>query len=228
MELLAEAGLQNSGSISIQRFLQPHQVQINFLQQALSKHVDDLVISMSYEGRRKLRRKGGRRINYQACASEHEHRQRAENSWRDQQKLPVAEELGQAWQARMRQLRHLGHAPAPVPAEGMWKAIVLPPMSRDALGAEANQTALACMKARCQSHCCRARLFPYTVVAPAGGWTEYGVPASLPQTTGVLVSQPLAVMPRLPLTAAGRGRGGKFTISGAGQVNRELLRLFLM
>ena len=97
-------------------FFSLDQVQINFLQ-ALAKHVDDLVISMSYEGRRVS---SDEKVKYESITKF----MRASTNTVNALKILgatvaslAAEELGQAPAGvAMRQLRHLGHAPAPVPA----------------------------------------------------------------------------------------------------------------
>ena len=203
-------------------FFSLDQVQINFLQ-ALAKHVDDLVISMSYEGRRVS---SDEKAKYESITKF----MRASTNTVNALKILgatvaslAAEELGQALAGvAMRQLRHLGHAPAPVPAEGVESYCFASDEQEMRWVLKRIKQQLAHEKCAANRIVVAVRDFSlYSGLRQLAD--EYGVPVSLPQTTA-LVSQPLAVMLRLLLTAAGRGR--EAAAAYLELLSCELLRLF--
>lgn len=203
-------------------FFSLDQVQINFLQ-ALAKHVDDLVISMSYEGRRVS---SDEKAKYESITKF----MRASTNTVNALKILgatvaslTAEELGQAPAGvAMRQLRHLGHAPAPVPAEGVESYCFASDEQEMRWVLKRIKQQLAHEKCAANRIVVAVRDFSlYSGLRQLAD--EYGVPVSLPQTTA-LVSQPLAVMLRLLLTAAGWGR--EAAAAYLELLNCELLRLF--
>ena len=203
-------------------FFSLDQVQINFLQ-ALAKHVDDLVISMSYEGRRVS---SDEKAKYESITKF----MRASTNTVNALKILgatvaslAAEELGQAPAGvAMRQLRHLGHAPAPVPAEGVESYCFASDEQEMRWVLKRIKQQLAHEKCAANRIVVAVRDFSlYSGLRQLAD--EYGVPVSLPQTTA-LAAQPLAVMLRLLLTAAGWGR--EAAAAYLELLSCELLRLF--
>ena len=208
--------------IYISDFFSLDQVQVNFLQ-ALAKHVDDLVISMSYEGRRVS-------IDEKAKYESITKFMRASTNTVNSLKILgamveslAAEELQQApAAAAMQQLRRLGHAPAPVPLAGV-----------ESYCFASDEQEMRWVLKRIKHQLAQKQCAANRIVVAVRDFSlysglrqladEYGVPVSLPQTTA-LVSQPLAVMLRLLLTAAGRGR--EAAVAYLELLDCELLRLF--
>lgn len=208
--------------IYISDFFSLDQVQVNFLQ-ALAKHVDDLVISMSYEGRRVS-------IDEKAKYESITKFMRASTNTVNSLKILgatveslAAEELQQApAAAAMQQLRRLGHAPASVPLAGV-----------ESYCFASDEQEMRWVLKRIKHQLAQKQCVANRIVVAVRDFSlysglrqladEYGVSVSLPQTTA-LVSQPLAVMLRLLLTAAGRGR--EAAVAYLELLSCELLRLF--